>query len=192
MTHFQASSSVVCAQGKGATASHAQALLAGRQSNASDTGRQRLQAAISEISSHLLHLADKDSNGSISIDELASLFDGGLNSEDEGGGEEGGSSTFSSSPSKLDLYELRGCLQLLPRISRHYEGTALATSAWHDKVLSLLFAITLPSRSPTLALIFTLTYPNPPLHHRLALRSPETSKTLPSPFGTLAVSAVSN
>jgi len=37
-------------------------------------------------------------------------------------------------PSTLEWYELRGCMQMLPRIARHFESADLDSDRWHEKV----------------------------------------------------------
>lgn len=127
-------------EGKGAAAAQARVLLSHEQDD-EDEASERLASAVSEISRHLLRIADKDLDGSISLDDLAELFEGRLYAqkgdsdvESSDTSDEDPPTEFHTSPSKLDVYELRGLLQLLPRLTQYYEGAAMETAAWHDNV----------------------------------------------------------
>ena len=115
--------------GKGAAASHAQSLLAAEDSCEAD-GKQLLCSAVTDMAGHLLRIADKDGDGSISLSELAELFEGDALL----GSNEAVMAQLVDRPNALELYELRGCLQMLPRIARHFESDALQGESWHDKV----------------------------------------------------------
>ena len=129
---------VEAAEGSGAAAQHARALLAAEEGGGRDDGGTGLFASqIREITEHLMRIADQDEDGCISLTELAQLFDGQLLGGAAGGGRggDGDAAELASRPSTLELYELRGCLQLLPRIARHFDGYAPSGGeAWHDNV----------------------------------------------------------
>lgn len=125
--------------GKGAAAAHARALLDDGHFDPTD-GKRRLESAISEISRHLLRIADKDADGTISLDDLADLFETRLQpstrekTDTWASDDDDITASMHKSPSELDLYELRGCLQLLPRITTHYDGSFRETASWHNDV----------------------------------------------------------
>ena len=119
------------ARGTGAAAAHAQNLLLAEDS-CDAANKQQLCSSIEEMAGHLLRIADTDSDGVLSLSELAELFDGsalpGVDSAD------GALAVLSDRPSQLELYELRGSLQLLPRIARHFEKDQLRGEEWHADV----------------------------------------------------------
>lgn len=106
------------ASGKGAAAAHAQALL--------ESGDAPLRAAIDSVAELLLKIADADEDGVISLSELSQLF--------EGDGLTANATPLAARPSTLELYQLRGHLQLLPRIARHFDESERQGEAWHDNV----------------------------------------------------------
>ena len=108
--------------GQGAASIHAQRLLAAEESGDSST--------IDEMADHLLRIADLDGDGNISLHELSELFegDGLLGSNEEV------MAQLVDRPGTLELYKLRGSLQLLPRIARHFDSDALVGESWHESV----------------------------------------------------------
>jgi len=106
-------------RGNGAAASHAKQLLG----TDGDFEAAECEAAVEEMAEHLLHLADRDANGVVSVDDLVQLFSGSLAHV----------GTELTAPKELELLELRGCLQLLPRVARHFDGAALEHD-WHTRV----------------------------------------------------------
>ena len=117
--------------GKGAASLHAQSLLDAE--DACETESEALCSAISEMAGHLLRIADTDGDGVVSIDELAELFEGGSLLGTSGDGDDP-MAQLVDRPSTLELYELRGCLQMLPRIARHFDGSELLSEKWHENV----------------------------------------------------------
>lgn len=114
------------ATGSGAAAANARELLA--QEDTRGAG-EHLCSAIDEMAAHLLRIADTDGDGVVSLDELARLFEGpllGLSDESF--------AKLTDRPAELELYELRGSLQLLPRIARHFDAAQLVGEAWHENI----------------------------------------------------------
>jgi ribonuclease Z len=118
--------------GKGAAAAHAQGLLDAEDACETENA-DRLCTTISEMAGHLLKIADRDGDGIVSLEELAELFEGGSLL---GAGSNGDDpmAQLVDRPSTLELYELRGCLQMLPRIARHFDSSELLGESWHDNV----------------------------------------------------------
>ena len=117
--------------GKGAAATHAQGLLDAE--DACEAENTALCTTISEMAGHLLKIADSDGDGVVSLEELADLFEGG-SLLGAGRGSDDPMAQLVDRPSTLELYELRGCLQMLPRIARHFDSADLLGESWHDNV----------------------------------------------------------
>lgn len=122
--------------GTGAAAAHAQGLLDAEDACKADEENVALCATISEMAGHLLKIADRDGDGVVSLEELAELFDPSVGGSLVGAGRDGDDpmAQLVDRPSILELYELRGCLQMLPRIARHFESSELLGESWHDNV----------------------------------------------------------
>ena len=89
------------------------------------------------MAGHLLKIADRDGDGVVSLEEeLVGLFDPSVGGSLVGAGRDGDDpmAQLVDRPSILELYELRGCLQMLPRIARHFESSELLGESWHDNV----------------------------------------------------------
>ena len=117
--------------GKGAAATHAQGLLDAE--DACEAENTALCTTISEMAGNLLKIADSDGDGVVSLEELADLFEGG-SLLGAGRGSDDTMAQLVDRPSTLELYELRGCLQMLPRIARHFDSADLLGESWHDNV----------------------------------------------------------
>lgn len=113
--------------GNGAAAAHAQNLLDIDED--CDVESEALCTTISEMAGHLLKIADSDGDGIISLAELADMFEG-----DSLLGRDKKMAQLVDRPSTLELYELRGCLQMLPRIARHFDSSELVGEKWHENV----------------------------------------------------------
>jgi len=84
-------------------------------------------SAVVDMAGHLLALVDTDGDGRITLEEVARLFSDGLL---------GGADSLPEGLRPLEpLYELRGCLQLLPRIARHFdEAPEGRIDGWHQGI----------------------------------------------------------
>lgn len=121
--------------GKGAAAAHARGLLSSDDaSQGSESYDAKLGSTIAEMSAHLLRLADSDGDGVVSLSELADLFEGSSLMGTAGAGGDDPMAKLVDRPDALELYELRGCLQMLPRIARHFDSNELLGERWHDNV----------------------------------------------------------
>ena len=121
--------------GRGAAAAHAQSLLDEDDAGAQPSTNGALSTAITEMAGHLLRIADSDGDGVVSLGELTEIFEGGALLGGKDGDGDDLMARLADRPSDLtDLYELRGCLQMLPRIARHFDSSELLSEKWHENV----------------------------------------------------------